>query len=257
MHDSESPPSAAPLQTIASSDARALKERDFLLSIVIPCFNEVSTIRSLVQAVLGSEIRRTEIIIVDDGSTDGTVEILKREIEPRVAKVIYHPVNRGKGAALRTGFAAVTGDVVVVQDADLEYDPREYPRLLAPIFLHGADVVYGSRFVGAQAHRVLYFWHSVGNQVLTLCSNAFTNLNLSDMETGYKAFRRSVIQSIVIQEERFGFEPEVTAKLAKAGCVFYEVGIAYHGRTYAQGKKIGLKDALRAVYCIVRYSLFT
>jgi glycosyltransferase involved in cell wall biosynthesis len=239
-----------------NAEVRLLEERDFLLSILVPCFNEAPTIRTLIAAVVASEVRRREIIIVDDGSTDGTVEILKREIEPKVAKVIYHPLNQGKGAALRTGLAAATGDVIVVQDADLEYDPREYPKLIAPILLHGADVVYGSRFVGAQAHRVLYFWHMVANRLLTLCSNVFTNLNLSDMETGYKAFRRSAIQSIAIEEDRFGFEPEVTAKLAKKGFVFYEVGIAYHGRTYVQGKKIGMKDAVRALYCIIRYSLF-
>ena len=233
-----------------------LKEQDFLLSILVPCFNEAPTIRTLIAAVVASEIRRKEIIIVDDGSTDATVEIIKREIEPKVAKVIYHPQNRGKGAALRTGLAAATGDVVVVQDADLEYDPREYPKLIAPILLHGADVVYGSRFVGAQAHRVLYFWHMVAID----CSRSaptYSPISIwSDMETGYKAFRRSAIQSIAIEEDRFGFEPEVTAKLAKKGFVFYEVGIAYHGRTYVQGKKIGMKDAVRALYCIVRYSFF-
>ena len=228
----------------------------YVLSVVIPCFNEALTIRRVVDAVRGSEIPRKEIIVVDDASSDGTTDILKAEIEPLVAKVVYHAKNQGKGAALRTGFAYATGDVVVVQDADLEYDPAEYPKLIAPILKNGADVVYGSRLITGQSHRVLYFWHMVGNQGLTLLSNIFTNLNLTDMETGYKVFRREVIQAITICENRFGFEPEITAKLAKRRLVFYEVGISYFGRTYEEGKKIGMADAWRALYCIVRYSLF-
>ena len=229
----------------------------YVLSVVIPCFNEALTIRRVVDAVRGSEIPRKEIIVVDDASSDGTTDILKAEIEPLVAKVVYHAKNQGKGAALRTGFAYATGDVVVVQDADLEYDPAEYPKLIAPILKNGADVVYGSRLITGQSHRVLYFWHMVGNQGLTLLSNIFTNLNLTDMETGYKVFRREVIQAITICENRFGFEPEITAKLAKRRLVFYEVGISYFGRTYEEGKKIGMADAWRALYCIVRYSLFS
>jgi glycosyltransferase involved in cell wall biosynthesis len=226
------------------------------LSIVIPCYNERHTIRSIVEAVRAAPVSGKEIIVVDDCSTDGTREILKREIEPLVSQVIYHPVNCGKGAALRTGFAAATGDAVIVQDADLEYDPQEYPRLLKPIIEGKADVVFGSRFMGAEAHRVVYFWHMVGNRFLTLLSNMCTNLNLTDMETCYKVFRREVLQKITIEENRFGFEPEITAKVAALkDCRVYEVGISYYGRTYAEGKKIGWRDGFRAIYAIVKYNV--
>lgn len=226
------------------------------LSVVVPCYNERHTIRQLVEAVRNSGVSEQEIIIVDDCSTDGTQDILKTEIRLLVDKVIFHEVNRGKGAALRTGFREATGDVVIVQDADLEYDPREYPRLLEPILRCGADVVYGSRFMGSHPHRVVYFWHMVGNKILTVLSNIFTNLNLTDMETCYKMFRREVIQSIEVEEDRFGFEPEITAKIARRGCVIYEVGISYYGRTYAEGKKIGWMDGFRAIYSIFKYNLW-
>lgn len=225
------------------------------ISIVIPCFNEEKTLETLIEAVLASPIETKQIIVVDDASTDGTPEILRTKIAPRVEQVLYHSENQGKGAALRTGFAAATGDVVLIQDADLEYDPRDYPKLLQPILEDRADVVFGSRFIGGESHRVLYFWHSLTNKALTLFSNILTDLNLTDMEVCYKVFRREVLQQITIEENRFGFEPEITAKVAKLGCRIYEVGISYSGRTYSEGKKIGFRDGLRAIWCILKYNL--
>ena len=226
------------------------------LSVVIPCYNEVRTIRHIVDRVRAAPVAEREIIIVDDCSRDGTRDLLRTEIAPLVDKILFHEVNQGKGAALRTGFRAATGDVVVVQDADLEYDPQDYPRLLQPILEGKADVVFGSRFQGGQPHRVVYFWHMVGNKFLTLLSNMATNINLTDMETCYKVFRREVLQRIEIEENRFGFEPEITAKVARLGVVIYEVGISYYGRTYKEGKKIGWRDGFRALYAIVKYNLF-
>ena len=226
------------------------------LTVVIPCYNEIDTIRAVVDRVREAGNFEKEIIIVDDASKDGTEEVLRRDIEPTVEKVIYHDRNMGKGAALRSGFKMATGDVVVVQDADMEYDPEEFQLLMAPIEAGKADVVYGSRFVGSRAHRVVYFWHMVGNRFLTMLSNMFTNINLTDMETCYKMFRREVIQSIEIEEDRFGFEPEITAKVAREGYRIYEVGISYYGRTYAEGKKIGWKDGFRAIYAILKYNLW-
>lgn len=228
------------------------------LSVVIPCYNEVNTIDTIIDAVNASPYPEKEIIIVDDCSRDGTRDKLKNEIEGsgRVAKVLYHSVNQGKGAALRTGIQGATGDLVIIQDADMEYDPNEYQKLADPILQNKADVVFGSRFAGGDAHRVLYYWHSLGNGFLTMLSNMFTNLDLTDMETCYKIFRREIIQSIQIEENRFGFEPEITAKVAKLNCRIYEVGISYYGRTYAEGKKIGWKDGVRAIYCILKYNLF-
>jgi glycosyltransferase involved in cell wall biosynthesis len=226
------------------------------LSIIIPCYNEVDTIAAILDAVRASPYPDKEIIVVDDFSRDGTRELLAGELRGRIDQLVLHEKNRGKGAALRSGIALATGSFVIIQDADLEYDPVQYPRLLAPIIEDRADVVFGSRFMGAEPHRVLYFWHRVGNGFLTLLSNMFTNLNLTDMETCYKCFRREVIQSFTIEEERFGFEPEITAKVAKSGARLYEVGIAYYGRTYAEGKKIGYRDGFRALYCIVKYNVF-
>lgn len=239
----------------AFAPKREIDPGNYTLSIIIPCYNEAANLWAIVDRVQKSEIARKEIVIVDDGSTDGTRALLERKIAPFVSKILYHPVNCGKGAALRSGLAAVSGDLVLIQDADLEYDPSEYPRLVAPILHKGADVVYGSRFRGDAAHRVAYFWHMVGNRILTLMSNVLSGLNLTDMETGHKVFRREVIQSITLEEDRFGIEPEMTLKLARQHSVFFEVGIAYCGRTYKEGKKIGLKDAFRAVYVMLKYGI--
>ena len=223
------------------------------VSVVIPVYNERDTILQVIDAVKGVGLA-DEVVIVDDGSVDGTRETLATVHDPAI-KVICHERNRGKGAALRTGFAAAGGDVVIIQDADLEYDPREYPRLLRPILEGKADVVYGSRFAGGEQHRVLFFWHMMGNKFLTLFSNMMTNLNLTDMETCYKVFRREVLQRITIEENRFGFEPEITAKVARLQARIYEVGVSYAGRTYREGKKIGWKDGFSAIRCIIKYNL--
>ena len=222
------------------------------LSVVVPCYNEEATIVTLLERVLQSPYV-AEVLVVDDASTDNTLRLARSVRDERI-QVFSQPRNAGKGAALRRGFSAAAAEYVIVQDADLEYDPAEYPNLLEPLLAGRADVVFGSRFMGGHPHRVLYFWHSVGNKLLTLASNTFTNLNLTDMETCYKVFRREVIQQIQLRENRFGFEPEVTAKVARGGWRIYEVGISYSGRTYAEGKKIGFKDALHAARCIIRYS---
>jgi glycosyltransferase involved in cell wall biosynthesis len=225
------------------------------VSIVIPCYNEKATIEKIVEAVRAVSLESREIIVVDDCSRDGTQAVLQEKVAQMVDRIIYHPVNRGKGAALRSGFAAATGDVILVQDADLEYNPEEYPMLLEPLISGKADAVFGSRFMGGRPHRILFFWHMAGNKFLTLLSNMFTNLNLTDMETGFKAFRAPLIKSIQIEEDRFGVEPEIIAKLSRTGCKIYEVGISYSGRTYAEGKKINWKDGVRAVYAIIKYNL--
>jgi glycosyltransferase involved in cell wall biosynthesis len=232
-----------------------VREPQKCLSVVMPAYNEEATIEPAIAAVLASPWVG-ELIVVDDASHDGTGELIDAlaENDKRI-RVLHHPVNQGKGAALRTGFGHATLDFVVIQDADLEYDPNEFPKLLAPLLDGNADVVYGSRFAGGESHRVLYFWHLVGNKLLTLASNMVTNLNLTDMETCYKAFRREIIQGVTISEDRFGFEPEITAKLARQRARFYEVGISYDGRTYAEGKKIGWRDGVRAIVCIGRYGL--
>lgn len=225
------------------------------VSIVIPCYNEIKTIAQILQKVQAVDLPfAKEIVIVDDGSVDGTREFLAT-LQDENIRVILHAQNQGKGAALRTGFQQATGDIIIIQDADLEYEPQEYPKLLAPILDGKADVVYGSRFAGGESHRVLYFWHSLGNKFLTLLSNMFTNLNLTDMEVCYKVFKREVVQAITLTENRFGFEPEFTAKIARRNFVIYEVGISYYGRTYAEGKKINWKDGVRAIYVILKYGL--
>jgi len=224
------------------------------LSIVIPVYNEIKTIEALLAKVLSVELPlKKEIILVDDASTDGTRQFIETVSSNDVLTVL-HENNQGKGAALRSGFKKATGDIVLIQDADLEYNPNEYPKLLKPILEGKADVVYGSRFVGSEAHRVLYFWHMLGNKFLTLLSNMFTNLNLTDMETCYKVFRRQIIDNLVLKENRFGFEPEITSKVAKLKCRIYEVGISYSGRTYEKGKKIGWRDGVWALWCVIKYN---
>ena len=225
------------------------------LSIVIPCYNEEKTIKVIIYSIQNSGIVDYEIIIIDDCSTDNTKEILNSFTDEKI-KVFFQEKNRGKGSALRKGFKEANGDICIVQDADLEYDPNEYKLMIEPILNNKADVVYGSRFQGGRPHRVVYFWHRVGNGFLTLLSNIFTDLNLSDMETCYKAFKTEIIKSIEIEEDSFGFEPEITAKISKMDLRIYEIGISYYGRTYAEGKKIGWKDGFRAIFCILKYNIF-
>ena len=232
-----------------------INSSNFTLSIIIPCYNEIDTIQEVIKRVKNSSIKSKQIIIVDDYSTDGTREYLN-SLTDNELKIIFNKKNQGKGAAIAEGIKFATGEVSIIQDADLEYDPREYIRVIGPILEGKADVVYGSRFQGGQPHRVVYFWHRVGNGFLTLLSNIFTDLNLTDMETCYKAFKSEIIKNINIEEKRFGFEPEITAKISKKNYRIYEVGISYYGRTYKEGKKIGWKDGIRAIWCILKYNIF-
>jgi len=225
------------------------------LSIIIPCYNEKSSLPQIIPLVKKSPIDEKEIILVDDGSDDGTTELIEQEIEHQVDRVVYHKKNMGKGAAINSALQQVTGDLVIIQDADLEYDPQEYPKLLGPILEGKADVVYGSRFMGGGPHRVHLFWHYVGNKILTILSNMVTNLNLTDMETCYKVFKTDIIKGINLKEKGFGIEPELTAKIAKTKCRIYEVGISYFGRSYNEGKKINWKDGFKAIYCLVKYGI--
>lgn len=232
---------------------------DIILSVVIPCYNEKDTIETVLDTVRNCGVKNTEIVVVDDGSTDGTRDLLQGPLRGKIDRLIFHRGNQGKGAALARGFQAATGDIVVVQDADLEYDPKDFVRLLEP-FVKGrkdADVVYGSRYARGEKYMIKRFYHTAGNKFLTLMSNLFTDLGLTDMETCYKMFRRELIQSITIEEKRFGFEPEITAKVAKKRCRIYEMPISYYPRSYNEGKKIGVKDGFRALYCIIKYNLFS
>jgi glycosyltransferase involved in cell wall biosynthesis len=225
------------------------------ISLVIPVYNEEKYLSQILNKIIAVNISK-EIIVVDDGSTDGTRKVIEDSLRKKVDKVIYHTFNQGKGAALRTGFQHATGDVVIIQDADLEYDPNEYSLLLQPILDGKADVVYGSRFTGHGPHRVLFFWHYLGNKLITVLSNMVTNLNMTDVETGFKVFKRDLLNKIILEEDRFGFEIEITIKLARLKCRIYEMGISYWGRDYSEGKKITWKDGIRAIFCILKYGIF-
>ena len=226
------------------------------ISIIIPCFNEINTIEKIIDKIIQQNLEDHEIIIIDDFSTDGTRKILEDKIKEKVTKIIYNEKNFGKGFSIKTGINIASGDIILIQDADLEYDPSDYKKLLKPFKEGFADVVYGSRFIGSDEKRVMYFWHMVGNKILTLLSNMFTNLNLTDMEVCYKVFRADVIKKINLEENRFGFEPEITAKISKKKLRIYEIGVKYFGRTYSEGKKIGWKDGFSALRCIIKYNLF-